>query len=281
MTDDALHDVVLAAERAGAPFAVAGSWGTASGVACRLAARRRRGAAESMAVNVLLAPPWPGLEDADAARRVDDALTVGLMRAGATVSRVRALDLVADAGPEGYVDAVTDLATGPGEAPVRALAGSWLAGTAAALASGRLPGLAFLVLASAPSAEVMTRRTPEDEDDPRWEQSPTLRLADALAAQSPLEAVTVHPRPVLVVNGAVDTVLPATHLESWRAGLDATVQRVDAVEVAFADAFLRAIGERGTIEDEPEWDPAVVAAEAIERWTRGVLSPAAPARRGR
>jgi len=281
MAGDGIHDLVLAAERAGTPFSVAGAWGTAHGVVCRSAPARRRGAAVASPVNVLLAPPWPGLEDADAARRLDDAVTVGLMRAGAAVLRVRALDLAPDAGAEGYVDAVADLATAPGDAPARAMAGSWLAGTAVALASGRLPGLAFLVLASAPAAEVMTRRTPEDEDDPRWERSPTLRLADALAAQSPLEAVTVHPRPVLLVNGAVDTVLPAAHLESWRAALDAPQQRVEAVEVAFADAFMRAISERGALEADAGWDPAVIAAEAIERWTRDAFTSAASARRGR
>ena len=56
-------------------------------------------------------------------------------------------------------------------------------------------------------------------------------------------------------------------------------QRVEAVEVAFADAFMRAVSERGTA--DAGWEPAVVAAEAIERWTRDAFTFAAQVRRGR
>ena len=151
----------------------------------------RRGAPDARPV-VLIAPQWPGLEfDAEVAL-VDDALAMGLLDGGARVARLRALEFAGEPDVPGWLDAIADaLHSVSGDAPAVGLAGSWLAGTACALVAARREDLALLACAAVPSAEVMSRRTPENEDDPKWTASPALRLADRLAEFSPLEAVTV------------------------------------------------------------------------------------------
>lgn len=266
------------------PFMVAAGWGTASGIVVTPAERRgilgrvRRPAVPRPVA--LVAPQWPGLEDADRVARVDDAVSVGLLRGGVSVARVTALEWAAAPDPGAWVDAVSEcLQAAAAGTSQPALAGSWLAGCACALASPRHEDLAFLVLAGAPSAEVMSRRTPENEDDPVWETSATLRLADALAALAPLEAVTVGGRPTLVAQGAVDALLGAANLEAWRAALAATGRPSDGIEVGFADAFFRSCDERGeAILDD---DAALgLLSEAIAAWVQRAVSRG-PARRAR
>ena len=264
------------------PFSVAGGWGQASGIVAMPPERRSwlggsRGPAVPRTV-ALVAPAWPGLEDADRASLVDDALCVGLVRAGAAAARIESLELAGDPEAAGWIDSIVDSLQAAAHGAPTALAGSWLAGTACAVASSRLADLQFLLLACTPSAEVMSRRTPENEDDPRWSASPTLRLADRLAEMSPLEAVTVQSRPVLLAQGAVDGALPAAHLEAWRAALSATGRPADAIEVAFADAFFRPVSVAGIhVGDD---DRALeVLAEAAATWCPRVISR--PARRGR
>lgn len=266
------------------PFMVAAGWGTASGIVVTPAERRgilgrvRRPVAPRPVA--LVAPQWPGLEDADRVARIDDAVSVGLLRGGVSVARVSSLEWAGAPETAAWVDAVSEClqaAAAGGSLP--ALAGSWLAGSACALAASRRDDLSFLVLAGAPSAEVMSRRTPENEDDAMWETSATLRLADALAALAPLEAVTVGARPTLVVQGAVDALLGAANLEAWRAALAATGRPSDGIEVAFADAFFRPCDERGG--PAPDDDAALgILSDAIAGWVQRAVSRG-PARRGR
>ena len=208
----------MAAESAGRTFTVAGGWGTASGVVVSPPERggwfaRGRGDSARAPV-VLLAPQWPGLEDALEFALADDALAVGLLRGGARVARLRSVEFAGAPDPGMWIDSILDaLQSAAGGEGAAGLAGTGLAGTACALASSRREDLVLLVCAAAPSAEVMSRRTPENEDDPMWETSATLRLADRLAELAPLEAVTVFARPTLFVQGAVDALLPAAHME--------------------------------------------------------------------
>lgn len=263
-------------------FSVAGGWGQASGVVAMpperrswLGGSRATGAPRTVA---LVAPAWPGLEDEDRASLVDDALCVGLVRAGVAAARVETLELSGEPDASAWIDAIVDALQSAAHGAPTALAGSWLGGTACAVASSRLPDLQFLLLACAPSAEVMSRRTPENEDDPQWAASPTLRLADRLAELSPLEAVTVQSRPVLLVQGAVDGSLPAAHLEAWRAALSATGRPADAIEVAFADAFFRPVSADGRVPEDDDRALEVLA-DAVAGWCPRAVSR--PARRGR
>jgi hypothetical protein len=203
----------------------------------------------------LVVPQAPGLENAARTALIDDALSTGLLRAGAHVARVREFTPAGELTEheEHYSEAVSALLAAalpvaPASRP--AIVGSWLAGAAAAAASAHHEDLAFLALISAPTPEVMCRRTPENEDDPMWQTSPALRLSEALARLAPLEAITAHRRPVLLVNGAVDTALAATHLEAWRSVLAFTGRPVDAVELAFADALFQAVAPDGGVEDD-------------------------------
>lgn len=107
-----------------------------------------------------------------------------------------------------------------------------------------------------------------------WNTSPTLRLSDALAGLAPLEAITQHRRPVLVVNGAVDTTLAATHLEAWRAVLAYTGRPVDTIELAFADALFAPVSASGDL-DGASADSLNLLAETIARWTTRVAAPSA------
>lgn len=262
----------------GRRFSVAGSWGTASGVVAsapvRHGFRLGRRSDQAPGTVALVAPAFPGLEDAAPAVGLDDALAAGLLRAGCGVARVLALDHAQPGDVEAWIDAIVDISVAATGSARPALAGSWMAGPACALAASRREGLAFVVLASAPSAEVMARRTPENEDDPAWTESRTLRLADALAAMAPLEAVCMDERPVLVVGGAADGVLPVTHLEAWRAALEANQRPVQAIEVAFHDAFMRPVGPG----DGDDGTGLGLMAHTVEQWARRALSRA-PARR--
>lgn len=263
-------------------FSVAGGWGQASGIVAMPAERRSwlggSRAPTAPRTVALVAPAWPGLEDADRAALVDDALCVGLVRAGVAAARIESLELAGGSDPAAWIDAIVDMLQSAAHGAPPGLAGSWLAGTACAVASSRLAELQFLLLACTPSAEVMGRRTPENEDDPRWTTSPTLRLADRLSELSPLEAVTVQARPVLFAQGAVDGALPAAHLEAWRAALSATGRPADAVEVAFADAFFRPVAADGSVPEDDDRALEVLAAAAAA-WCSRALSR--PARRGR
>lgn len=239
-----------AAQGEGRAFACSGSWGSARGTVFRprraggLLPRAASGASDGAVA--LVAPRWPGLEDEEAAAAADDALALGLLRAGVRVARVERVELADAGGVSAWVESIADaLQAVRAGASECGLAGSWLSGTACAAAAARVEGLGFLVCAGAPSAEVMTRRTPEDEDDPKWTTSPALRLADGLAELAPLEAVTLHGRPALFVQGAADDLLPAAHLEAWRAALAASGRACDAVEVAFADAWFRTVDADG------------------------------------
>jgi hypothetical protein len=228
-------------------------------------------------------PQAPGIEQADECDAVDDALSLALLDAGVHVARVRSLALVqaADHDPLGWVDACADalqVASGVAERARPALAASWLAGGAAALVASRRDDLAFVVLAGAPVPEVMSRRTPENEDDPAWDESPALRLVDGLAALAPLEAVTVEMRPVLVLQGAADATFGAAHLEGWRAALLATGRVAEAMELAFVDGFFRSVlhDERALAREAG----LVMLRDAVAAWATRAVS-AAPARPGR
>jgi len=263
-------------------FTVVGGWGQASGIVAMPAERRAwfAGARAPLSPRTvaLVAPQWPGLEDSDRSALVDDALCVGLLRGGVAAARIESLELAGDPDASAWIDAIVDAMQSASHGAPAALAGSWLAGTACAVASSRLPELQFLALACTPSAEVMSRRTPENEDDPQWTSSPTLRLADRLAELSPLEAVTVQARPVFLGQGAVDGVLPAAHLEAWRAALSATGRPADALEVAFADAFFRPVGADGSPADDDDRGLEVLAG-AVGAWVSRAVSRGA--RRGR
>jgi hypothetical protein len=257
----------LRAEREGRRIAVSGRWGTAEGFVASpsrpsggwLGGARRAADAEC---TVLVAPQWPGIEDARACAEVDRALCAALLRAGHAVAHVRSFMPAAGCDALGYSEAVSDVLGAACGGTRPALAGTWLAGTACAAASTNHDGLAFLCLVSAPSAEVLTRRTPENEDDPSWVDSPSLRLADGLAALSPLEA------------------LPAAHVESWRASLEAASRPCQAVELAFVDAFMRPVDGAGR-PDEDDGGGRALLASMVESWSRGALSRGAQARRAR
>lgn len=249
-----------------------------------VAARRRWffGGARAQAnpVLVLVVPNITGIEQGARVSAMEDALCVGLLRAGAQVARVRELAL--HAPPFGdaaaYVHAVGDIALAaaalePGAST--AFAGVWLAGAVAAAASAQRGDLAFLAMVATPAPEVMSRRTPEDERDPEWSTSPSLRLADALALVAPLEGIQEHRRPVLLVSGAVDDDLPAHHLEAWRTALSAVGAPVDAVEIAFADTHLAWRVADGVTADERAGVAAARAAtpqacetlaQVVSRW---------------
>jgi hypothetical protein len=275
----------MAAESAGRTFTVAGGWGAATGVVASPPERAgwfARGRGDSArAPVVLLAPQWPGLEDALELALADDALAVGLLRGGARVARLRSVEFAGAPDPGMWIDAILDaLQSAAGGEGAAGLAGTGLAGTACALASSRREDLAMLVCAAAPSAEVMSRRTPENEDDPMWETSATLRLADRLAELAPLEAVTVFPRPTLFVQGAVDALLPAAHMEAWRAALAATGRTADGIEVALADGYFRMVSAEGDTAPEDDSGLALLT-DAVAAWTARTISRAGvAARRG-
>jgi hypothetical protein len=280
----AITDEWIAACEGARPFMVAAGWGTASGIVASPAERRgilgrvRRPSAPRPVA--LVAPQWPGLEEADRVARIDDAVSVGLLRGGVSVARISSLEWAGAPDAGAWVDAVAEcLQSAAAGSAQPALAGSWLAGCACALAASRRDDLAFLVLAGAPSAEVMSRRTPENEDDPMWESSAALRLADTLSALAPLEAVTVGARPTLVVQGAVDALLGASHLEAWRAALAATGRPSDGMEVAFADAFFRSCHERGAPVADDDASLGILAG-AVAEWVQRAVSRG-PARRAR
>lgn len=243
-------DAWLAAEAGGKPFAAEGAWGSASGSITGPAATGKRrwlmGGSRPVGTPtiVLVVPNVAGLEDDEPRSALEDAMSAGLLRGGAHVARVRALALSASPMERaaGYVDAVHDAlaaacALDPG-AKV-GFAGVGLAGAVAAAASGRRADLACLALVCAPSPDLLARKTPENEDDEMWETSLTLRLADSLTHVEPLAAIAKHRRPVLLVSGAVDDDVPASHMESWRTALGASGRGIDSVEVGFADSLLR------------------------------------------
>ena len=266
------------------PFSVEAAWGTLSGVIVRPGKRRGflgRAARQAPAAQVaFVVPRWPGLGEGGRESLLDDALCAGLLRGGVSVARADAVEFAGEPDVAGWLDAVADgfgAATADSQRP--GLAGSWFAGTAAALLSSRIPSLGFLVCACAPSAEVMSRRTPENEDDPAWESSPQLRLADALSALAPLEAVTVNARPSLFVQGAGEGPIGADHLDAWCAALAATGRPAESVEVAFADALLAPVAGPGGEAPDPD-APLDLLAAAVAAWTRRTVTRPA-ARRGR
>lgn len=276
-----LADQWRAAAAAGRPFALAGGWGSAQGTVVQPRGRGGvfpRGAAAAAGPVALLAPRWPGLEDEAQADAVDDALAGGLLRGGIRVARLHAVDFAPGASVASWIDAIVDaLEPACAGASAVGLAGSWLAGTACAVASARRGDLGFLVCAGAPSAEVMSRRTPEDEDDPKWTSSASLRLADSLSELAPLEAVTSGGRPALFVQGSVDDGLAAAHLEAWRASLAASGRACDAVEVAFADRFFRTIDADGR--PLPGNDAGLrLLADTVAVWASGAVTRAAARR---
>ena len=285
-------DAWLAAEVTGQPLHVEGPWGEAEGSITaptppttgwtRFFAHART---RTTPVVALVVPQAAGLENAARLAMLDDALCAGLLRGGAHVARIRQMhgpasppaDASEPASPEDaahLVNAAAALCTAaaasvPGARP--ALAGTWLAGAVAASASARFDDLAFLAMAATPAPELMSRRTPENEDDPAWNASPTLRLVDALAALAPLEAVTLTRRPVLLLQGAADDGLPATHLEAWRSVLAFTNKSVDAVEIAYADELLQTLDA----ERQPIPDSTValdLLAATVARWTAAQIT---------
>jgi hypothetical protein len=277
-------DEWVEAARSGVSFEGSGEWGELSGVLVYAAPPQRgglfrRAPAPAAPTVALIAPQAPGLEQAEEAAHVEDALAAGLLRAGVHVARARTLRLAtpAEIDPLAWVDAIVQAqhaATSLVAGARPALAGAWLAGAACALAVARREELAFVVLAGAPAAEVMSRRTAENEDDPAWEASPTLRLVDALAALQPLQAITMQPRPVLLVQGSCDESLPAAHLESWRAALAAAGRPAEGVEVAFADSFFRMLDDAGAPDLESDEGQALLA-DAVAEWTARTISAAA------
>ena len=101
LAEDWLH-----AEREGRRIAVSGRWGTAEGFVASpsrpsggwLGGGRRATDAEC---TVLVAPQWPGIEDARACAEVDRALCAALLRAGHAVAHVRSF-MPAEATSEMY-----------------------------------------------------------------------------------------------------------------------------------------------------------------------------------
>lgn len=265
-------------------FAAEGAWGRLEGIvaAPRAASRGlfgRARASEDPAVALVL-PQAPGIEQADACAAVDDALALGLLAGGAHVARVTLLALVeaADRDPLAWIDACADaLHAASGVVPRArpAVGATWLAGGAAAVLASRRDDLAFIVLAGAPVPEVMSRRTSENEDDPMWTESPSLRLVDGLSALAPLESITVEARPLLVVQGAADATFGAAHLEGWRAALLATGRAADAVEIAFADGFFRSVDAGGEVDPADEQGLELLQRLSGE-WTQRALSAAVP-----
>jgi hypothetical protein len=89
----AITDEWIAACEGARPFMVAAGWGTASGIVASPAERRgilgrvRRPSAPRPVA--LVAPQWPGLEEADRVARIDDAVSVGLLRGGVSVARIK------------------------------------------------------------------------------------------------------------------------------------------------------------------------------------------------
>ncbi len=274
-------DAWLAAEAGGKAFAAEGAWGSASGsVTLASPTGKRRWLVGGVrpagtATIVVVVPNFAGLEDDEPRSALEDAMSAGLLRGGAHVARVRSLALSVSPVERaaGYVDAVISslesaCALEPG-AKV-GLAGVGLAGAVAAAASARRADLACLGLVCAPSPDLLARKTPENEDDEMWETSLTLRLADSLTHVEPLTAIAKHRRPVLLVSGAVDDDVPASHLESWRTALGASGRGVDAVEVGFADSLLRwrqADGE--LLEGAPQAHDELAA--IVSRWTQRTL----------
>jgi hypothetical protein len=288
-----LTDEWLEAERGARAFTVAGGWGSADGVVVSpprdagWMARSRGGTRDTHGTHgaavpvVLLAPQWPGLEDSVAVALADDAVAVGLLRGGVRVARLRALNFAGPPDVGMWVDAIVDslqsIASGSGAV---GLAGTWVAGTACALAAARHEELLLLVCAGAPSAEIMSRRTPENEDDSMWTSSATLQLIEQLADLAPLEAVGVFPRPSFFVQGAVDELLTAAHFEAWRAAITATGRSADGVEIGFTDAFFRCVDAGGAIDVHGEEGRSLLA-DAVAGWLARTVTPAAEARRVR
>jgi hypothetical protein len=148
------------------------------------------------------------------------------------------------------------------------------------LAAARHEELLLLVCVGAPSAEIMSRRTPENEDDSMWTSSATLQLIEQLADLAPLEAVGVFARPSFFVQGAVDELLTAAHFEAWRAAITATGRSADGVEIGFTDAFFRCVDAGGAIDVHGEEGRSLLA-EAVASWVARTVTPAAGARRAR
>lgn len=281
-----MTDAWLTAAAAGRPFEAVGPWGAARGtLAAPPAVARRRwffGGARSQANTAMavVVPNITGIEHAARIGVMEDALCAGLLRAGAHVARLHHFTLHEPPFDDAtaYVNAVHDIACAAAalEPDVRvALAGVWLAGAAAAAASVQRADLAFLTLVAAPAPEIMSRRTPEDEDSPEWGTSPSLRLADALAGVAPLERIQEHRRPVLLVNGAVDDELPSAHMAAWRNALAEVGAPVDAVEIAFADAAMTWRDAEGAPAEEPAGGAARIEelpqacetlAQVVSRW---------------
>jgi hypothetical protein len=271
-----------AAEASGEPIEAHGEWGRATGMLVRASGGPRRrwllGPPRPAAAGAVVAvvPNPPGLEDGPLLGGVEDALAAGLLRGGAAVVRVRSVE--GDGAPGGdaadrHVDAALALAAAgaarAGDARV-GLAGVWFGGTLAAIAGTRRAESALLVLVSAPVPDVMARRTPENEDDPMWERSPTLRLAEALCAAEVLEGVCAQRRPVLLVAGGVDDLLPVEHLEAWRHALAGAGRPVDAVELAFVDSLLRWV-DAGGAADAGDSRPRALLAAVVGEWTARAL----------
>lgn len=277
----------LEAEHSARPFTIAGGWGTADGVIASpnvdsgWFARKRAGANMAALPVVLLAPQWPGLEDAIAVALADDALAVGLLRGGVRVARLRSVSFAGTPDVGMWIDAIVDaLQSVSAEASGVGLAGTWVAGTACALAAARREDLQLLVCVGAPSAEIMSRRTAENEDDPMWTSSVTLQLIEQLADLAPLEAVGVFSRPAFFVQGAADELLSAAHLEAWRAALAITGRTGDGVEIGFTDAFFRGVDASGAIDMHGEEGRSLMA-DAVATWVARTVTPASAARRAR
>lgn len=277
----------LEAERSARSFTVAGGWGSAVGVVASPPessgwfARARGSAHPSALPVVLLAPQWPGLEDSVAVALADDALAVGLLRGGVRVARLHAVSFEGTPDVGMWVDAILDslqsVSSGTGRV---GLAGTWVAGTACALASARYEDLALLICVGAPSAEIMSRRTPENEDDPMWTSSATLQLIEQLADLAPLEAIGVFPRPSFFVQGASDELLSAAHFEAWRAALTATGRPADGIEIGFTDAFFRGVDAAGATDMHGEEGRSLMAG-AVATWVARTVNLASAARRVR
>lgn len=267
----------LAMESRGRAFEASGHWGHAHGTITPPAAGVRRGwlmggtRSQASTAVVLVVPNSPEIERLDRIMAIEDAMSAGLSRGGAHVVRVRECTLAGSVFDDAdlAVEAALGMADAAGEQVPGArlgLAGVWLAGAVAACASARREDGSVLVMVAAPAPEVMSRRTPENEDDDMWTASPTLRLADALSTLGPLEQVALRRRPTLVVQGAVDDELPAANLEAWRTALTEAGRPVDALEVGFADALLQWRDEDGALlEGAPQAHDLL--ADAVSRWT--------------
>jgi hypothetical protein len=77
-----------------------------------------------------------------------------------------------------------------------------------------------------------------------------------------------------------NALLPAGHMEAWRAALAATGRTADGIEVALVDGYFRVVSAEGIMAPEDDSGLALLS-DAVAGWTARTISRAgAAARRG-